>query len=177
MGPNLILITPLTHACRWSDHLNIDDQPDEPEPIRFQAGYIDPLPPRANLVILNGQQVTQVIFNGSTDASGNMVASGVRFQANAGTQSYSVQANKEVILASVLPLLPARGLLLMEPEAAPSQPADPAVVGIGPKSVLQPLGISSRLDLPVGYNLQDHVSYSMYWTTPYVRPQLCGDGC
>jgi hypothetical protein len=31
------------------------------------------------------------------------------------------------------------------------------------------LGITSKLDLPVGYNLQDHVSYSMYWNTPYVR--------
>jgi hypothetical protein len=63
-----------------------------------KAGYIDPLPPRSNLVILTGQQVTQVIFNGSTDASGNVIASGVKFQASSGATSYSVQANKEVIL-------------------------------------------------------------------------------
>jgi hypothetical protein len=63
------------------------------------AGYIRPLPPRQNLFILTDQQVTQVIFNGSTDASGNVIASGVRFQRAAGAPTYSVQANKEVILA------------------------------------------------------------------------------
>jgi choline dehydrogenase len=63
-----------------------------------KAGYIDPMPPRSNLVILTGQQVTQVIFNGSTDASGNIIASGVKFQASSTAASYSVQANKEVIL-------------------------------------------------------------------------------
>lgn len=64
-----------------------------------KAGYIDPLPPRSNLVILTGQQVTQVIFNGSTDASGNIIASGVKFQASAGATAYTVQANKEILLA------------------------------------------------------------------------------
>lgn len=66
-----------------------------------KAGYIDPLPPRSNLVILTNQQVTSVIFNGSTDASGNIIASGVTFQADASSASYSVQANKEVLLAYV----------------------------------------------------------------------------
>lgn len=66
-----------------------------------KAGYIDPLPPRSNLVILTEQQVTGVIFNGSTDASGNIVASGVTFQANSNSANYSVQANKEVLLAYV----------------------------------------------------------------------------
>lgn len=66
-----------------------------------KSGYIDPLPPRSNLVILTEQQVTSVIFNGSTDASGNIIASGVTFQANANSASYSVQANKEVLLAYV----------------------------------------------------------------------------
>ncbi|RYZ82660.1 MAG: hypothetical protein EOP06_21325 [Proteobacteria bacterium] len=42
-----------------------------------KAGYIDPLPPRDNLVILTGQQVTKVNFNGTTDANGNIVAGGV----------------------------------------------------------------------------------------------------
>lgn len=63
-----------------------------------KAGYIDPLPPRSNLVILTHQQVTGIIFNGTTDSSGNVVASGVSFQANSSESTYSVQANKEVIL-------------------------------------------------------------------------------
>lgn len=64
-----------------------------------KAGYITPLPPRSNLVILTGQQVTSVVFNGSTDANGGVIASGVTFQAASGATEYSVQANKEVILA------------------------------------------------------------------------------
>lgn len=64
-----------------------------------KAGYIDRLPPRSNLVILTNQQVTQVIFNGTKDASGNIIASGVRFHGSRGATAYTVQANKEVILA------------------------------------------------------------------------------
>jgi hypothetical protein len=65
------------------------------------AGYIRPNPPRPNLVILTDQQVTQILFNGTTDANGNIIASGVSFQANANAPVYSVQANKEVILSYV----------------------------------------------------------------------------
>jgi len=115
-----------------------------------KAGYIDPLPPRSNLVILTGQQVTSVIFNGSTDANGGLIASGVTFQAARGSTSYSVQANKEVILA---------GGTVGSPQVL-------QLSGIGPAERLTNLGIQSRVDLPVGYNLQDHVSYSMYWTAP-----------
>lgn len=64
-----------------------------------KAGYIDPLPPRSNLVILTGQQVTGVVFNGSADANGAIIASGVTFQASSGATEYSVEAKKEVILA------------------------------------------------------------------------------
>lgn len=115
-----------------------------------KAGYIDPLPPRSNLVILTNQQVTSVIFNGSTDASGNIIASGVTFQADASSTSYSVQANKEVLLA---------GGVIGSPQIL-------QLSGIGPKSLLSNLAIDTKIDLPVGYNLQDHVSFSMYWSTP-----------
>ncbi|WVR08765.1 hypothetical protein IAU60_005823 [Kwoniella sp. DSM 27419] len=115
-----------------------------------KAGYIDPLPPRSNLVILTGQQVTGVLFNGSTDASGNIIASGIQFQAASGAQTYSVEAKKEVLLAG----------------GTVGSPQILQLSGIGPKDTLQALNINSRLDLPVGHNLQDHVSYSMYWSTP-----------
>jgi choline dehydrogenase len=64
-----------------------------------KAGYIDPLPPRDNLVILTGYQVTKVNFNGSTDTSGNIVASGITFASGRGQTSHTVYANKEVILS------------------------------------------------------------------------------
>ncbi|WWC98368.1 hypothetical protein V866_005259 [Kwoniella sp. B9012] len=115
-----------------------------------KAGYIDPLPPRSNLVILTGQQVTEVIFNGTKDASGNIIASGVTFQASKGAQSYSVQANKEVLLAG----------------GTVGSPQILQLSGIGPAETLDGLNIDTKLDLPVGFNLQDHVSYSMYWSTP-----------
>ncbi|KAL7420883.1 hypothetical protein Q5752_004837 [Cryptotrichosporon argae] len=114
-----------------------------------KAGYIDPYPPRDNLVILTRQQVTGIAFNG-TDADGNVVANSVSFQANASEPSYTVTANKEVILAGGT-IGSAQVLQLS---------------GIGPKSALEALGITSQVDLPVGYNLQDHISYSMYWSTP-----------
>ncbi|ORY28016.1 GMC oxidoreductase-domain-containing protein [Naematelia encephala] len=115
-----------------------------------KAGYIDPLPPRSNLVILTGQQVTEVLFNGTKDASGNVMASGVKFQASSSATSYSVQANREVILAG----------------GSIGSPQILQLSGIGPSSTLTGLGIDVVLDLPVGYNLQDHQSYSMYWSTP-----------
>ncbi|WVW80638.1 hypothetical protein I302_102624 [Kwoniella bestiolae CBS 10118] len=115
-----------------------------------KAGYIDPLPPRSNLVILTGQQVTEVLFNGTKDANGNIIASGVRFQASKDAQSYSVQANKEVLLAG----------------GTVGSPQILQLSGIGPSETLEGLNIDTKLDLPVGFNLQDHVSYSMYWSTP-----------
>ncbi|WWC72758.1 uncharacterized protein I206_106722 [Kwoniella pini CBS 10737] len=115
-----------------------------------KAGYIDPLPPRSNLFILTGQQVTEIIFNGTSDANGNIIASGLKFQASSSAQSYSVQANREVILAT----------------GAVGSPQILQLSGIGPKETLDTVGITTRLDLPVGYNLQDHVSYTMYWSTP-----------
>lgn len=38
--------------------------------------------------------------------------------------------------------------------------------GIGPADLLRRYNIQQRLDLPVGHNLQDHVSVAMYWSTP-----------
>ncbi|EIW69326.1 hypothetical protein TREMEDRAFT_30858 [Tremella mesenterica DSM 1558] len=113
-------------------------------------GYIQPLPPRSNLVILTGFQVTQVIFNGTSDSNGNKYASGLKFKASATDTEYAVQANKEVILAG----------------GTVGSPQILQLSGIGPASLLQSLNINVVVDLPVGYNLQDHVSYSMYWSVP-----------
>lgn len=115
-----------------------------------KAGYIDPLPPRDNLVILTEQQVTGITFNGSTDANGNVIASGVTFQARAGAQSYTANANREVILSG----------------GTVGTPQILQLSGIGPRQRLSDLGIESRVDLPVGYNLQDHITATVEFTTP-----------
>lgn len=115
-----------------------------------KAGYIDPLPPRDNLMILTGQQVTAINFNGSTDANNNIIASGVTFQASSGAQSYTVNANREVILAG----------------GTVGSPQILQLSGIGPAERLSALGIESRIDLPVGYNLQDHITATVEFSTP-----------
>jgi choline dehydrogenase-like flavoprotein len=115
-----------------------------------KAGYIDGLPPRDNLVILTGQQVTQITFNGSTDASGNVIASGVEFRATAGATSYSANARREVILSG----------------GTVGSPQMLQLSGIGPAAQLATAGVQSRVDLPVGYNLQDHITIDMYFNTP-----------
>lgn len=115
-----------------------------------KAGYIDGLAPRDNLVILTGQQVTAITFNGSTDANGNVIASGVTFQANSGAQSYSAFANREVIMSG----------------GTVGTPQILQLSGIGPAARLRDLGIESRVDLPVGYNLQDHITATIEFTTP-----------
>lgn len=38
--------------------------------------------------------------------------------------------------------------------------------GVGPKELLTGLGIDSVVDLPVGYNLQDHYSTSISFSVP-----------
>ncbi|KAJ7625769.1 hypothetical protein FB45DRAFT_750559 [Roridomyces roridus] len=107
-------------------------------------GYIAPYA-RPNLVILTGYQVTKVNWNDTTE--GAAVASGVSFAANAGGTVYSVTAAKEVILS---------GGTIGSPQIL-------QLSGVGDKTMLTGLGISSVVDLPgVGANLQDHVSDSLY---------------
>jgi len=115
-----------------------------------KAGYIDGLAPRDNLVILTGQQVTQITFNGTNDADGNILASGISFQASAGGTAYTANARKEVILSG----------------GTVGSPQILQLSGIGPAAQLASAGVDSRLDLPVGYNLQDHITATMYFSTP-----------
>lgn len=113
-----------------------------------KAGYIDTLPPRSNLMILTGQQVTQVNFNGTKDGNGNIIASGVSFAAPGDAELKTVNAKKEVILAGGT--IGSAQILQLS--------------GVGPKDVLAQQSINVNLDLPVGYNLQDHVSNAIYYT-------------
>ncbi|CED85556.1 gmc oxidoreductase [Phaffia rhodozyma] len=115
-----------------------------------QAGYIAPLPPRSNLVILTGFQVTAISWNSTV--AGNAVSNGFKFKSTAGGnegQEYTVTANKEVILS---------GGTVNTPQVL-------QLSGVGPSSVLSNLGINVVSDLPVGYGLQDHVSTAVKFNT------------
>ncbi|CAE6357849.1 unnamed protein product [Rhizoctonia solani] len=110
------------------------------------AGYINPVGPRSNLVILTGMQATSLVWG--NEGSSGAVATGVNFAASAGAQSYTVKANKEVILCGGT--VGSAQLLQLS--------------GVGPKSLMTSLNIDSVVDLPgVGQNLQDHGATSVAW--------------
>ncbi|CAE6479270.1 unnamed protein product [Rhizoctonia solani] len=111
------------------------------------AGYITPVGPRKNLVILTGMQATSLMWG--TKSSSGAVATGVNFAASAGAQTYSVKASKEVILSAGV--IGSAQLL--------------QVSGVGPKALTDSLNIKSVVDLPgVGQNLQDHEATSVTWS-------------
>lgn len=94
---------------------------------------------KQNLVLLTGQHVTKLIFDEA--ATDSLVATGVEFASAMNEAPASVKAKKEVIVTA----------------GAVGSPKVLQLSGIGPKSVLEPLGITTKVDLPVGYNFQDHV--------------------
>lgn len=95
---------------------------------------------RPNLSILLSAYATKVAFS---DAEGDLTATGVEFIH--GGKSYLVRADKEVILC--LGALKTPHLLELS--------------GIGRPDVLKQAGITPRLDLPVGENVQEHVFVSL----------------
>ena len=105
-----------------------------------RSGYIDPLPPRANLAILPNATVTRILFD--TSNSSNLTATGVEYASDAAAARQTVSVKKEVILAG-------------------GTVGSPAVLmhsGVGPSDVLTAAGVDVLLDLPgVGQHLQDHV--------------------
>ncbi|TXT07088.1 hypothetical protein VHUM_03258 [Vanrija humicola] len=110
-----------------------------------RRAYIDPKAAFPNLTVLSRQQVTKILFNSTL--GGNLTANGVQFQADAASTTFSVFANKEVIVSG----------------GAINSPKLLQLSGIGPASVLQPLGLPVLADLPVGQGFHDHVSYGMYF--------------
>lgn len=102
---------------------------------------------KSNVDILTGFTVTKVNF---ANGNGSITATGVNFQSSSDSESYTLQANTEVILAA--------GVI--------GSPQILQLSGVGPADLLQSLGIDVVLDLPgVGAHLQDHVSASLAYTT------------
>lgn len=79
-------------------------------------------------------------------------AKAVEFQTNISTELFTVEANKEIIMAA----------------GAIHTPKILQVSGIGPKGVLEAAGIETVVDLPgVGQNFQDHVGIVTNITCKY----------
>lgn len=64
-----------------------------------RTSYLDPNKGRENLFVLTHHQATRIFFNGTKDASGNLVASGVEFQMEAGAPLRKAYTAKEIIVS------------------------------------------------------------------------------
>jgi len=95
-------------------------------------GFLRPIRDRKNLHIAMESHVLKILLDGKNTAYG------VKLKRNG--KIYTILAKKEVILSAGA--LNSAQLLMLS--------------GIGPQVHLSELGINTRADLPVGYNLQDH---------------------
>ncbi|KAF8706722.1 GMC oxidoreductase, partial [Rhizoctonia solani] len=102
---------------------------------------------RPNFIVLTGAQATKINFKDkNSDKPEKVVATGVSFVQK--SQTYTVKAKKEVILAA----------------GAFQSPQLLELSGIGNATILKNYGIKPLVDLPgVGENYQDHI----YTTTTY----------
>ncbi|XP_011296796.1 glucose dehydrogenase [FAD, quinone]-like [Fopius arisanus] len=97
--------------------------------------FIKPIRHRSNFHLSRFSRVTRIIINPETKT-----ATGVEFVRD--SKTYVVEARKEIILSAGS--LNSPQLLMLS--------------GVGPQNHLTNLGIQIIQDLPVGHNLQDHVS-------------------
>ncbi|XP_014475857.1 PREDICTED: glucose dehydrogenase [FAD, quinone]-like [Dinoponera quadriceps] len=97
--------------------------------------YLSPIKDRRNLYVMKSTRADAVLLNGTR-------AIGVRATLKDG-RSIDVKVSKEVILSAGSIASPQ--LLMLS--------------GIGPKQHLLEMGVPSVVDLPVGQNLQDHISW------------------
>lgn len=112
-----------------------------------RTAYIDPNVARPNLHILTGTLVTKVLFD--TSQPSNVKATGVSFQQSKNGQTYTVNANREVILSA----------------GTVNTPQVLQLSGVADSALLKSHNIDTVVDLPgVGYNLQDHLSGGVQWT-------------
>jgi choline dehydrogenase-like flavoprotein len=108
--------------------------------------YYAPNADRPNLHVVTGAQVTKLELSSEPDSSGNIHATGVTYVS--GGQTYTAVVGKEVIVS---------GGAIQSPQIL-------ELSGIGNKTLLESVGIQSKIDLPtVGENYQDHlVNYESF---------------
>lgn len=99
--------------------------------------FVKPILHRSNLHISTESRVTKILIDPTTKQ-----AYGVQFLKN--KINHTVLASKEVILSA----------------GAINSPHLLMLSGIGPRDILEDVGIPVIQDLKVGYNLQDHMAMS-----------------
>ncbi|KZV86926.1 alcohol oxidase [Exidia glandulosa HHB12029] len=104
--------------------------------------YYEPNSQRKNLMLLLQSQVLKVELSDKKDHNGNLRATGVTYQDMTTNKVYTASAAKEVIVS---------GGGIQSPQML-------ELSGIGNQTLLQSLGIKTRINLPdVGENYQDHL--------------------
>lgn len=89
---------------------------------------------------MTGAQVTKIELSSTPDSSGNYRATGVVYIA--GGKNYTATVSKEVIISA----------------GSVQSPQILELSGIGNKTLLESVGLQSKIDLPgVGENYQDHL--------------------
>ena len=122
-----------------------------------RSSYLDPAAGRKNLHVATGQRVTRILLDNALQpkATGVEVRHSIfldrymkwgltwliQFARDAGAPKKTVKSSREVILAA----------------GAIFSPVLLQISGIGPRAVLDSIGVKTRVSLPgVGNNLQDH---------------------
>jgi 4-pyridoxate dehydrogenase len=109
------------------------------------VAYLRPALKRANLRLMTGWHATGVVFEGRRAVGVEVARGGERKQ---------LRADVEVILSAGTFNTPQ--LLMLS--------------GIGPSAHLRDVGIQTRVDLPVGKNLQDHPAVQLFYSRPKAGP-------
>jgi choline dehydrogenase-like flavoprotein len=116
--------------------------------LNMQA-YYAPNAARPNLHVVTSAQVAKIELSSKPDSSGNVVATGVTYIS--GNQTYTAAVTKEVIVSA----------------GSIQSPHVLELSGIGNKTLLESVGIQSRVDLPaVGENFVDHFLNWQVFTVP-----------
>ncbi|XP_054004408.1 glucose dehydrogenase [FAD, quinone]-like [Hylaeus anthracinus] len=108
---------------------------DNEQRMNVAKAFLSPVKDRKNLYVLKSSRVDKILLN-------DKKATGVRVTLKNG-QSIDIKASKEVILSA----------------GSIASPQLMMLSGIGPKKHLEEMGIPTVVDLPVGKNLQDHLTW------------------
>ncbi|KAJ6494353.1 GMC oxidoreductase-domain-containing protein [Mycena sanguinolenta] len=81
----------------WISNHSIDSQGTRSSPA---SAYYSPNQSKSNLTVVTGAYATRILFSSATDASGNLVASGVEYHKDGGLRT--VSARREVLCAGTL---------------------------------------------------------------------------
>lgn len=114
-----------------------------------RTAYLDPFTYRENLRVLTNTHVTKVNLQDDPDQPGNKRAVSVTFQSGPNAPSYTIKANREVLMTA----------------GAVGTPQVLQLSGIGPRQFIESKGIESVIDLPgVGHGVSDHIVTSVSFT-------------